>query len=54
MIQLIEKFDLAKLYKEIKDDINHQHPDEGQKKDIPQETITELMVENLKRKQKQS
>ena len=54
MIQLNEKFDITKLYKEIKEDINHQQPDEGQKKNIPQETITELMVENLKRKQKQS
>ncbi|MDZ7833841.1 MAG: hypothetical protein U5L07_19030 [Desulfobacterales bacterium] len=52
MIQVMEKYDLKKMRKEISEDINHQHPDERQDKNISQQTITELMIENLKRKQR--
>ncbi len=52
MIQLMEKYDLAKILKEIHEDANYQYPDENQQKDIPQQIITEIMIDNLKRKQK--
>lgn len=52
MIQVMEKYDLQKMRKEIDEDLNYQHPDESQDKNIPQQTITELMIENLKRKQR--
>jgi len=47
---LEEKYDLTKILAEIEDDINEQDKDVSQKKNIPQETITELMINNLKQK----
>lgn len=53
MIQLMERYDLSTILKEIKDDKNYQRPvNEHQYKDIPQQTITEIMIDNLKRKKK--
>ncbi|MBS3758040.1 MAG: hypothetical protein KGY61_05205 [Desulfobacterales bacterium] len=52
MIRPMEKYDLKKILKAIEEDKNHQHPDENQHKDIPQEAITELMIDNLKRKKR--
>lgn len=53
MIQLMEKYNLPTILKEIDADINYQRPaNEHQYKDIPQQTITELMIDNLKRKKK--
>ena len=49
-----EKHDLSQMLAEIEDDINEQEKDESQKKNIPQKTITELMINNLKQKKKQS
>jgi len=45
-----EKYDLAKMLAEIEDDKHGQKFDMSQKKNIPQETITELMIANLKNK----
>ena len=45
-----EKFDLAKLLKEIDDDEEEQVKDFSQEKNIPQDTITELMLAHLKKK----
>ena len=52
MIEVLEKYDLKKMLKEIDEDKDHQHPDESQDKNIPQQAITELMIENLKRKKR--
>ena len=49
-----EKYVLADMLKEIDDDIHEQKKDLSQEKNISQETITELMVENLKQKKKKS
>lgn len=40
------------MLKEIDDDIHEQKKDLSQEKNIPQETITELMIANLKQKKK--
>lgn len=45
-----EKYNLADMLKEIEDDIHEQKKDLSQEKNIPQETITELMIANLKKK----
>lgn len=47
-----EKYILADMLKEIDDDIHEQKKDLSQGKNIPQETITELMIANLKQKKK--
>jgi len=53
MIYLMEKYDLTRILTEIDEDMHYQSPDEHQQKDIAQQTITELMIENLKREQKE-
>jgi hypothetical protein len=45
-----EKYDLAKMLAEIEDDIHEQANDFSQLKDIPQDVITSLMLDNLKKK----
>ena len=45
-----EKYNLAEMLTEIEDDIHEQAKDLSQQKDIPQEVITSLMLENLKTK----
>jgi hypothetical protein len=45
-----EKYNLAEMLTEIEDDIHEQAKDLSQQKDIPQEIITSLMLENLKTK----
>jgi hypothetical protein len=49
---LKRKYDLKQMLAEIEDDINEQDKDVSQQKNIPQETITELMINNLKQKKK--
>jgi len=44
-----KKYDLSKMMAEIEDDIQDQAEDFLQYKDIPQDIITELMIENLKK-----
>jgi len=46
------KYNLADMLKEIDDDIHEQKKDRSQEKNIPQETITELMITNLKQKKR--
>ncbi len=45
-----EKYNLADILQEIDDDLHEQKKDVSQEKNIPQETITELMIANLKKK----
>ena len=45
-----EKYNLAEMLTEIEDDIHEQAKDLSQQKDIPQEIITSLMLENLRTK----
>ncbi|MEZ4550640.1 MAG: hypothetical protein R2874_09235 [Desulfobacterales bacterium] len=45
-----EKYNLAEMLKEIDDDMHEQKKDLRQEKNIPQETITELMLANLSKK----
>jgi hypothetical protein len=45
-----EKYNLAEMLTEIEDDIHEQAKDLSQQKDIHQEIITSLMLENLKTK----
>ena len=47
---LKEKYNLSQMLGEIEDDVNEQEKDVSQQKNIPQETITELMLNNLKQK----
>ena len=47
-----EKYNLAEMLTEIEDDIHEQAKDLSQQKDIPQEIITSLMLENLRTKKK--
>jgi hypothetical protein len=47
-----ERYDLAKMLADIDDDIHEQAKDLSQFKDIPQDVITNLMLENLKKKKK--
>ena len=47
-----EKYNLSDMLKEIEEDLLEQEQDVRQKKNIPQETITELMLANLKQKKK--
>ena len=49
---LKEKYDLSQMLAEIEDDLNEQERDVSQEKNIPQDIITELMINNLKQKQK--
>lgn len=49
-MMLKEKFDLIKLLQEIDDDEQEQAKDLTQEKDIPQDTITELMLAHLRKK----
>lgn len=44
-----KKYNLSEMLAEIDDDIHEQARDLSQQKDIPQEIITSLMLENLKR-----
>ena len=46
-----EKYKLEDMLKEIEDDfLEYKYDDVGQDKNIPQETINELLLENLKKK----
>jgi hypothetical protein len=45
-----EKYNLAEMLREIDDDMHEQEKDLSQGKNIPQETITELMIANLSKK----
>jgi len=45
-----EKYNLADMLNEIEDDIHERKKDISQEKNIPQATITELMLANLKTK----
>jgi hypothetical protein len=47
-----EKYNLAEMLAEIEDDTHEQARDLRQQKDIPQEIITSLMLENLKQKKR--
>jgi hypothetical protein len=47
-----EKYDLAKMLDEIDNDIHEQAKDLSQLKNIPQDVITNLMLDNLKKKKK--
>ncbi len=49
-MQSKEKYNLAEMLAEIEDDIHEQAKDLSQRKDIPQEIITSLVLENLKQK----
>jgi|AntAceMinimDraft_17_1070374.scaffolds.fasta_scaffold259690_2 hypothetical protein len=53
-MNLENKYKLADMLKEIDDDIHDQKKGLSQEKNIPQETITELMIANLKQKQKKA
>lgn len=52
MIKVLEKYDLKAMRKAIAEDMKHQRNDERQQKNISQAVISELMVENIKKKQK--
>jgi len=45
-----ERYDLVKMLADIDDDIHEQAKDLSQLKDIPQDVITNLMLDNLKKK----
>lgn len=45
-----KKYDLIAMMAEIDEDIHEQTKDLLQHKDIPQDVITNLMIENLKKK----
>jgi hypothetical protein len=45
-----KKYDLSEILAEIEADINEQPKDLSQEKDIPQDIITDLVFENLKKK----
>lgn len=47
-----KKYNLAEMLAEIDDDIHEQAKDLSQQKDIPQEIITSLVLENLKQKKR--
>jgi hypothetical protein len=47
-----ERYDLAKMLADIDDDIYEQARDLSQLKDIPQDVITNLMLDNLNKKKK--
>lgn len=51
-MQSKEKYNLAEMLAEIEDDIHEQAKDMSQHKDIPQEIITSLVLENLKHKKR--
>ena len=48
------KYKLADMLAEIDEDLDEQKKDLSQEKNIPQETITELMIANLKKKRKKT
>ena len=52
MIRFRETYDLEVLLAAIRTDIQHQQSDAGQHKKIAQETITELMLENIRKRHK--
>ena len=52
MMILKEKYNLSQMLAEIEDDANEQDKDLSQQNNIPQKTITELMINNLKQKKK--
>lgn len=47
-----KKYNLSEMLAEIDDDIHEQAKDLSQQKDIPQEIITSLVLENLKQKKR--
>jgi hypothetical protein len=47
-----EKYDLSKMMAEIDDDIHEQAADPSQFKNIPQDVITTLMLDALRKKKK--
>ncbi len=49
-MHLKEKYNLADMLNEIEDDVLERKKDVSQEKNIPQATITELMLANLKKK----
>lgn len=49
-MQFKEKYNLTDMLNEIEDDVLEQKKDESQEKNIPQATITELMLANLRAK----
>jgi|ABPU01.1.fsa_nt_gi hypothetical protein len=53
MIQLKEAYDLEEMLKAIAVDVKHQRKDRRQQKNIDQDVITELMIENIRNRQKQ-
>jgi hypothetical protein len=48
-----EKYNLEEMLAEIEDDIHEQAKDLSQQKDIPQQIITSLMLENLRQKKRE-
>lgn len=52
MLKTPEKYDLNRMLEAIAEDLKYQRVDEQQKKDVSQEAITELMIDNIKRKHK--
>ena len=50
MMKSKEKYNLTELLKEMDDDMHEQKKDLSQEKNIPQKTITELMMAKLKKK----
>ncbi len=52
MIKVWEKYDLKAMRRAIAEDIKQQKKDDRQQKNISQAVISELMVENIKKKQK--
>ena len=51
-MQTKQKYHLTEMLAEIEDDIHEQAKDLSQQKDIPQEVITSLMLENLNQKKR--
>ena len=49
-MQTQKKYPLEEMLADIEDDIHEQARDLSQQKDIPQNVITSLMLENLKQK----
>jgi hypothetical protein len=49
-MRLKDKYNLKDMLKEIEDDVIERKKDVSQEKNIPQTTITELMLANLKAK----
>ena len=52
MVKTPEKYDLTRMLEAIAEDLKYQRVDEQQKKNVSQDAITELMIDNIKRKHK--